>query len=160
MKIIMAILTTLFLSCVVCAGNVTLYEYGSNYIIWEMSENTTEIYVDGIEIPISSPYYGQYNVHPNSEHIACDAYGSCVSITTPNDGYSIFTNWLIYLILLAVCAISYYIPLSYAFAVIYSIYLIGDYLPSHSAIFGEYVLVVSLMVMGIVLSHRGYTRHV
>lgn len=142
------------------AGNITVYEYGSNYIIWSIAENISSVYIDGEEIEITSPYYGQYSLQPNSEHIGCDAEGNCISVTTLTDGYTVFIHWSVYLVLIFVCAISFWVPLSYAFAVIYSLYLIGDYLPSISAPYTEFVLVVALMVIGIVLAHRGYNRHV
>lgn len=155
------VLALLAIICGACsAGNITLYERGTNYIIWEIAENVSSVYIDGEEIDITSPYYGQYDIQPNTEHIGCDCEGNCVSVTTLTDGYTVFIRWSVYLILIVVCAVSFFVPVSYAFAVLYSIYLIGDYLPSVGATFPEYILVVSLMVMGIISAHKGYNRHV
>lgn len=153
-----AIMLILLLFAVANAGNVSVYESGSDYIIWHISGDNKNISIDGISILVSGEYYGQYDLSSESKHIGCDSNGDCLPHTTATDGYSVFSNWLVYFILIALCVLSYFVPISYAPTVIYGIYLIGSYLPSKGADYTYYLLVGILLIMGMLASIRGMKK--
>lgn len=153
-----SIFIILILFAVANAGNISVYESGSDYIIWQVSGEDKNISIDGLPISVSGEYYGIYDLSPESKHIGCDSDGNCLPHTTATNGYSVFSNWLVYFILIALCVLSYFVPISYAPTVIYGIYLIGSYLPSKGADYTYYLLVGILLIMGMLASIRGMKK--
>lgn len=151
---------SLVLTCayVASAGNISVSSSGSDYIIWQISGDNHNISIDGIQKEISGIYYGQYDLSPSSKHIGCDADGECITHTTITDGITLFTNWIPILLLITFCCISYFIPISYAPAVILGVYLIGSYLPERNSGFYDYLLVGILLIMGLLASIRGMRK--
>lgn len=152
------IMLVLLLVAVSNAGNVSVYDSGSDYIIWSVGGDNRNISVDGIPVEVSGSYYGQYDLSPESKHIGCDSDGECLPYTTSTNGYSVFSSWLVYFILIGLCVASYFVPLSYAATVVYGIYLIGSYLPSHNAGYTYYLLVGILLIMGLLAGARGLKK--
>lgn len=140
------------------AYNISVGDVGTNYIRWDVSENKTPIWIDGESIPVYGHYYYQHDVSSNSKHIGCLENETCIEVTTKTDGFSVFNMWIVYLILIAFVVISYYFPITYAPALIYSIYLITVYLPNISAEFNYYILVGILMIMNILAGIKGLRR--
>lgn len=152
------IMLVLLLVAVSNAGNISVYDSGSDYIIWSVSGSDNNISIDGKLVEVSGAYYGQYDLSPDSKHIGCDSNGECLLYTTSTDGYSVFSAWLVYFILIGLCIASYFVPLSYAATVIYGIYLIGSYLPSHNSGYTYYLLVGILLIMGLLAGARGLKK--
>ena len=142
----------------VSAGNVSVNEIGTTYIIWNTENNITSFWLDGTLIPVYGSIYGQYDLSPDSVHTGCEVNGTCIQATTLNSGFNVLEYWIVFLILVVMCIVSYYIPVSYVFQVIYGIYLISTYLPSINAPFEQYLLTGLLMIFGMIAGIRGYTR--
>ncbi len=140
------------------AGNVTVYEVGADYIIWNTGGNITHFWLDGNNVPVYCGTFGQYGLTPNTPHTGCEENVSCTTVTTLNNGISVFYHWLVFLILIGFCIVSYYIPVTQAPALIYAIYLIQDYLPSINAPFEEMLLASILMICGILSAIVGWSK--
>jgi len=135
-----------------------VYDYGSDYIVWHTSdESTTNISIDGRYTEISGTMYGQYDLSPNSQHFACEN-GECVGITTKDTGLNVVLRWSIYLLFIVLITVSYYIPISVVPTIVYGLYLIQIYLPSQNAGFEEMLLAVILLVAGMLAGWRGWSR--
>lgn len=142
----------------VSAGNVSIYSTGSDFIIWSVSGDNKNISVDGQPVYVTGIFYGQYDISPNTVHFACDSDGVCIQHTTSHDGISVIKYWSVFFVLVALCIASYFVAISYAFQLIYGIYLIRNYLPSINAPFEQMILAVVLMVMGIISAGIGMRK--
>src|SRR5574343_65590 len=84
------IMLVLLLVAISNAGNISVYDSGSDYIIWSVSGSDNNISIDGKLVEVSGAYYGQYDLSPESKHIGCDSDGECLPYTTSTNGYSVF----------------------------------------------------------------------
>ena len=139
-------------------GNISVYKVDSNYIVWRVSENVTSMCLDGEIVDVFGEYYGQYHLEPNTKHFACINTNECMSVITPDNGITVFGNWIIYLILIAACIIAVRVPILGTFPVVFGMYLITVYLPDIGATFAEYSLVGILVIMGIICAIIGFRR--
>jgi len=138
-------------------GNLSVYSYGTNYIVWNVGGNTL-VWLDGKETDVYGLTYGQYDLQPGTEHIGCNLDGNCTGITTKEDVWSVFGYWGIFFILIALCVVSFYVPISCVPALIYGGFLLGDFLPSVNAEFPEYSLVGLLMAISCLAAVAGWRR--
>lgn len=145
------------ISGIVSAGNISAYDIGANYIIWDIS-SAQNVSIDGIDVTTSSPVYTQSDLISGSKHVACEAGIGCVYAETSQDSLSVITHWSVYLLLIIFCVISYYVPVSFFATLIYGLYLIRGYLPAMGAGFEEYILCVSLVIIGFLTAMKGYNR--
>jgi hypothetical protein len=139
-------------------GNLSIYSYGDDFIIWNVGGNTL-IWLDGVETAVSGLTYGQYDLSPGTEHIGCNIDGNCTGIVTKENSYTVLLDWGIYFIMLAFCVISYFIPVTSFPAMVYGMYLLTVYLPENTS--GDYLsysLVAVLMVVAIVAAISGWRR--
>lgn len=158
--IALAIMLGVILLCippVSAHGNLSVYDYGSNYIIWNVGGNTL-IWLDGQETDVYGYTYGQYELQPDTEHIACNIDGNCTGIRTKPDSMSVFMRWGAYFLLVILCVLSYFAPITAFPTLAFGLYLLGGYLPDISASFYEYSLVAVLLIMGCIAASAGFTR--
>ena len=142
---------------VIAYGNLSVYSYGDDYIIWNVGGNTL-VWIDGVETAVSGLTYGQYDLSPGTEHIGCNIDGNCTGIATKDNAMSVFMYWGVYFILIVLCVISFYIPITVFPALVYSSYLFTSYLPDTGGSFNEYSLVAVLMVVAILAGMAGWRR--
>ena len=142
---------------VIAHGNLSVYSYGDDYIIWNVGGNTI-VWIDGVETAVSGLTYGQYDLSPGTEHIGCNIDGNCTGIVTKENAFSVFMYWGVYFILIMLCVISFYIPITVFPALVYSSYLFTSYLPDIGGSFNEYSLVAVLMVVAILAGMAGWRR--
>jgi PKD repeat protein len=140
------------------SGDIYVYDVSSDYIIWGVSENITEIFIDGVRFHVYGSLIGQHNLTADTPHTACAANVTCIGVRTLPDGFSVFTYWLVLIILIGLCVISYKVPVTIAPTLIYGLYLLNTYLPKVNAPFEHMILCVVLMIMGIMASIAGFRR--
>ena len=144
------------------AGQIGVYSYESNYIIWSVGPNQTAILLDGVLTNVtnstSSMVYGQYDLQAGSTHIACPLNGTCVVVNLHDDAVSIWLTWGAYLLLIFLAIISYRFPVSAFPAVIYGIWLIASYLPDIGASASEYAMVGIIIVLSVGIASVGLRR--
>lgn len=138
-------------------NNLSVYDYGNNYIIWNVGGNTL-IWLDGVQTEVIGYTFGQYELQPGTEHIACNIDGNCTGIITKPDSMSVMLRWGVYFALVVLCIISYYAPVTAFPSVIFGLYLLTGYLPDVGASFYEYSLTVVLMVVGCIAAIGGWKR--
>ncbi len=139
-------------------GNISVYEVGSDYIIWQVGVNITDIVVDGVKRPVYGSLYGQYNLSPMTLHTGCRENAECIGVRTEGNGWYVFVYWLAFIVLICMVVISYYIPITAFPIVIYGVYLIAEYIPTHGNSFVESSLVGILIIVGILAAYRGMNR--
>lgn len=154
---IVLLLFTMFIHPV-DAYNISVGDVGASFIRWDIAENKSPIWVDGTSTQVYGRYYYQHDLSPNSKHVGCIENETCIEVTTLSNGYYVFNYWVVFLILIAFCVISYYFPITYVPALIYSIYLITIYLPNINAEFNYYLMTGILMIMNIISASRGMKR--
>ena len=138
--------------------NLSIYSYGDDFIIWSVGGNTL-IWLDGVETAVSGLTYGQYDLTPGTEHIGCNIDGNCTGIVTKENTASILLYWGAYFVLIGLCIVSYFIPITSFPAVIYALYLLQIYIPENSTgSFLEYSLVVVLLIVAILAGMVGWRR--
>jgi len=149
------ILTLLILSgLIVCASGVSVHTYGTNYIIWNTTDDTY-IHVSGEVIDVSNiSYYSQYDLTPDTEYMLCSNTG-CTGIVTKPNTESILLYWGVYFVLIGLVIASYRYPVSGFPCLIFGIYVLSIYLPSISAGSSEYILTGVLITVGMAASWYG-----
>lgn len=155
--------TTILIVVGMCVGvssgsNVSVNEVGATYIIWNTENNISHFWLDGQDVIVYGSLYGQYGLSPGSVHIGCEENTTCTGVTTLDNGYSIFRYWLVFLVLVALCFITYHVPITYAPTLIYGLYLLTIYLPEIGAPFEQMILVVVLIVVGLIAAIGGYRK--
>ena len=140
------------------AYNISVGDIGTSYIRWDVANNTTPIWLDGVSTPVYGQYYYQHDLSAGSKHIGCIENETCIEATTQIDGFSVFNMWIVYLILIGFIIVSYYFPITYVPAVLYSVYLILVYLPDINADFNYYILTGILMIMNIITGAKGVRK--
>lgn len=158
-NIIVLISISLLFIGIAYAGNITVYESDSSYIIWKINSNLSHAYIDGCYTEFGGEYFGQYDLSPNTLHFACEENETCIGARTEINGEYVFFYWLVYIILVVLCIVSFYIPITIAPVLIYGLYLIRYYLPGIGAEFSEYVLTSALMIMGMVATISGLRKN-
>ena len=119
--------------------------------------NTTTMHIYGVDTSIYGMQYGQYNLNPGEYHIGCENE-SCIDITLPDNGVSVFSHWSIYILLIVMCLVSYFVPVTAIPALVYGYWLINMYLPSKHASFEEMLLTAILVICGIMIGGFGWKR--
>ncbi len=139
------------------AGNVTVYEVGAEYIVWSTDGNITHFYLDGNDIPVYSSKYVQSGLTPGSTHIGCEENSTCVGVTTPINGISVFLFWLVYLIGIGICIASYYVPVTSMPSIVYGLFAIR-YVNDLNLGFTYMSLAAIIMIASVIAAVAGWRR--
>jgi len=138
-------------------GNLSVYDYDDDYIIWNVGGNTL-VWIDGVSTEVSGLTYGQYELQPGTEHIGCNIDGNCTGITTKQNSFSIISRWGVYFILVIFAIAAYFIPVMLFPSIMFGTYLIAVYLPDVSATPEEYAFIGVMLFVAAIAALVGYKR--